>query len=247
MTEQPRGDRRARANAAARSQALQHEIMELIIERGIGPGEPLPTEQELVEELGVGRNTVREALKVLQAVGVVDVRHGYGMFVARKKLDGMRTPLEFHARLSLTRSGQEAMELVDVRQALEAGLIGPAIDAITAEDLAEVLSAVEEMERLASAGLPLVEADERFHGSLYASLDNGLLSNLLGVFWSAYSRLHAQIGPATVDLGETALEHRRIYEAVVAQDAARARELLTSHFDGIRRLIQAVVGESAPA
>ena len=101
MSMTPIGQPRERATAANRSRALQHEIMGLILDRGLLPRDPLPTELELVNELGVGRNTVREALKVLQAMGIVDVRHGYGMFVAKKQLDALAVTLEFHARMSL--------------------------------------------------------------------------------------------------------------------------------------------------
>lgn len=241
MASQTNGHR-AQANASTRMQALQHDIMELILERGLGPGDPLPTEHELVEELGVGRNTVREALKVLQALGIVDVRHGYGMFVASKKLDALAAALEFHARISLGHSGHEALELVDVRQALESGLIGAAIDAMTTESLAAVREAVEDMERRAEAGQPLTEADERFHRGLFEPLGNGLLSNLLGVFWSAYSRLHEQMDPGDAVLAETARVHREIYEAVAAGQKERAATLMGGHFDGIRQLIGEAVG-----
>lgn len=234
--------RRVRANASARMHALQHEIMELILERGLAPGDPLPTEHELVEVLGVGRNTVREALKVLQAMGIVDVRHGYGMFVAIKNMDALAAALEFHARLSLRSSGHEAVELVDVRQALESGLIGSAMDAMTEDALAAVRTAVEDMERLAEAGQMLTEADERFHRSLFEPLENGMLTNLLSVFWSAYSRMHEQMDGSGAELAETARLHREIYEAVAAGDKAAATVLVGGHFDGIRRLIADTVG-----
>ncbi|MDR2257114.1 MAG: FCD domain-containing protein [Arthrobacter sp.] len=234
---------RARESAKLRSRALQHEIMALILERGLLPGDPLPTELELVEELGVGRNTVREALKVLQAIGIVDVRHGYGMFVAKKKLDALAVTLEFHARMSLAHSGREAVELVDVRQALESELIAATVDAMTPDALAAVLSAVQEMEACAERGASLVAADREFHRALFAPLENALLSNLLDVFWAAYSGMHETLMPDAVDLAETSREHRGIYEAVAAADKTLATELMRGHFDGIRGLIKRSVGE----
>lgn len=114
----------ARFSAQNRSRALQAEIMELILERDLKAGDPLPTENELASALGIGRNTLREALKVLQALGVVEIRHGFGMFVAPRNFDALTDGLTFRGRLSLRHEGQEALQLVDVRQALEAGLIG---------------------------------------------------------------------------------------------------------------------------
>ena len=76
----------ARFSAQARLRALQADIIELILERELVTGDPLPTENELAAALGVGRNTLRESLKVLQALGVIEIRHGFGMFVAAEQL-----------------------------------------------------------------------------------------------------------------------------------------------------------------
>ena len=113
----------ARFSAQARLRALQADIMELILERELEAGDALPTENELSAALGVGRNTLRESLKVLQALGVIEIRHGFGMFVAPSNFDALADGLTFRGRLSLRHHGQEALQLVDVRQALEAGLI----------------------------------------------------------------------------------------------------------------------------
>ncbi|WP_329609273.1 FadR/GntR family transcriptional regulator [Arthrobacter sp. ATA002] len=74
--------------------------MELILDSRLQAGSPLPTEAELCSALGVGRNTLRESLKVLQALGVVEIRHGYGMFVAPTNFDALTTGLSFRGRLS---------------------------------------------------------------------------------------------------------------------------------------------------
>ena len=121
----------ARFSAQARLRALQSDIMELILERELEAGDPLPTENELSVALGVGRNTLRESLKVLQALGVIEIRHGFGMFVAPSNFDALADGLTFRGRLSLRHQGLEALQLVDVRQALESGLIASSIDVMT--------------------------------------------------------------------------------------------------------------------
>ncbi len=62
---------------------LQEQIKKLIVDRRLPSGAPLPTEPELMEHLGASRNSVREALKALQAMGIVEIRHGFGTYVAR--------------------------------------------------------------------------------------------------------------------------------------------------------------------
>ncbi|MET1021688.1 MAG: FCD domain-containing protein [Arthrobacter sp.] len=232
----------ARFSAQARLRALQADIMELILERELEAGDPLPTENELSAELGVGRNTLRESLKVLQALGVIEIRHGLGMFVAPNNLDALADGLIFRGRLSLRHHGHEALQIVDVRQALESGLIAGAMELMTPERLAAVEESVLRMEALAGAGEKFVEADAEFHRRLFEPLDNELLVSLLGVFWKVYRRLHVELGGAEgASLLETAALHRRIYEAVSAGDAVLAAQRLNRDFDDIRSRISRAV------
>lgn len=227
----------ARFSAQARLRALQSDIMDLILDRELEAGDPLPTENELALALGVGRNTLRESLKVLQALGVIEIRHGFGMFVAPSNFDALTDGLTFRGRLSLRHKGGEALQLVDVRQALESGLIGSAMDAMTSSQLAAVEDSVAKMEQLAAAGETFVEADAEFHRRLFEPLNNDLLVSLLGVFWKVYRQIHLELGTGAEDLMETAVIHRRIYESVADGDKVLAAERLNRHFDGIRHRI----------
>jgi len=228
----------ARFSARTRLRALQDDILELILERDLVAGDPLPTESELTAALGVGRNTLRESLKALQAVGIIEIRHGFGMFVAPSNFEALTDGLTFRARLSLRHHGEEAMQLVEIRQALESGLVAGAMERITAEQLAGMEESVHRMEALADAGESFIEADAEFHRRLFEPLNNELLISLMDVFWKVYRRIHLELGgPYAVDLVETAAQHRRIYEAVASADKALASERLSSHFDGIRRVI----------
>ena len=95
---------------------------------GLAAGDPLPTESELMDELGIGRNSVREALKALQAVGIVDIRHGFGMFVGRMSLTGLVDELAFHSRITLQDSRNHLGYLIEIREVLESGLVQRLID-----------------------------------------------------------------------------------------------------------------------
>lgn len=233
----------ARFSAATRLRALQADIMDLILERELEAGDPLPTENELSVILGVGRNTLRESLKVLQALGVIEIRHGFGMFVAPSNFDALADGLTFRGRLSLRHQGVEALQLVDVRQALESGLIGSSIDVIQSEQLADIEAAVVKMEQAAKKGENFTAADAEFHSRLFEPLGNELLLNLMGVFWKVYGKIHAEIGQASDNLTATAAMHRDIYSAVAKKDKALAAELLNRHFDGIRERIAQVVSD----
>jgi DNA-binding FadR family transcriptional regulator len=230
----------ARFSAQLRSHALQTRIMELILEQGLDVGDALPTEAELSGTLGVGRNTVRESLKVLQALGVIEIRHGFGTFVAPNNFHALADGLAFRGRLSLRHRGEEAMELVDVRQALESGLIGSAMDRMTAAQQEDLQHALEAMEVAAGKGEPLFAHDAEFHRRLFAPLRNDLLMNLMDVFWKVYRQIHLELGPGPVDLLQQVRDHREIYEAVAAGNKPLASERLQRHFDGIRGKLRAV-------
>lgn len=233
-----------RPGAQARLRALQDGIIELILERELEPGEALPTETELAALLGTGRNTLREALKVLQALGVIEIRHGFGTFVAAADFGALADGLAFRTRLSLRHRGKEALELVEVRRVLESALIGGSVARMTPDRLAGLEAAVRRMEALAVSGEQFVEADAEFHRRLFEPLDNGLLRGLLDAFQTAYRGIERELGPAVASPAAAAL-HRGIYEAVAAGDAALAAERLGLHFDGMRRRIEAAVGGPA--
>ncbi|MGP4031199.1 FadR/GntR family transcriptional regulator [Pseudarthrobacter sp. 1C304] len=256
-----------RFSAQSRLRALQADIMDLILDRELEPGDPLPTETELSAVLGIGRNTLRESLKVLQALGVVDIRHGFGMFVATNNFEALADGLVFRGRLSLRHHGQEALQLVEVRQALESGLIAGAMEQMTPEQLAGIEASVLRMESLARAGESFMEADAEFHRRLFEPLNNQMLSGLLDAFWKVYRRLQLELGRADsgradsgrADFGgadaagaeaygageggllQAAALHRGIYEAVAAGDKDLAARRLNSHFDGLRDRINRAV------
>lgn len=232
--------KRPRVTAQTRLMALQSDIMDLILERKLDVGDPLPTEIELAEVLGVGRNTLRESLKVLQALGVIEIRHGFGMFVAPTNFESLAAGLAFRGRLSLEHGTAEALQLVDIRQALESGLIGAAMDLMVPEHLQALEDTVRSMEELAAQGEDFAEADAAFHRALFAPLNNELLSNLMSLFWTVYSDIYAEV--KDTNLFETAAVHRGICEAVAAGDKSLAAERLVRHFDGIRRRIGELTG-----
>ena len=105
------------------SSQIQREVMQLILDRGLRAGAPLPTEAELMESLGVSRNSVREALKALQALDIVEIRHGYGTYVGEASLTPLIDGLTFR---TLAQQGDDTgalAEILQVREVLEEGLV----------------------------------------------------------------------------------------------------------------------------
>lgn len=231
------------ANPADRSRqaqlAIQEQIKDWILRQGLDAGDPMPTEAELVDTLGVGRNSVREALKALQALRIVEIRHGFGTYVGDSSIEPFADALVFRGRKSIRGSRKELHEILDLRQAMETGLVTQLVDTIDEAALARVRARLEDLEDCAGQGDKGDDADRAFHDELYAALGNQLTSELLRVFWDVYHTLSHELPAVAGDHADIVRVHRDIYEAVAARDTPRATAAITRHFDGIRQRIGA--------
>ncbi|MDX6237235.1 MAG: hypothetical protein QOG10_2050, partial [Kribbellaceae bacterium] len=183
----------ARPARAGRTQLLQEQIKDRILQLGLSAGEPMPTEAELADRLNVGRNSVREAIKALQAVGIVEVRRGLGLYVGRMSLGALVDELTFHTRITLRDGRTGLVELTEVREALEAGLAQRLISRQPGADLEELAEVLETMAAQARTGRISPDVDRLFHEVLYRPLGNALVGQLLGAFWQAYHQVEHEL------------------------------------------------------
>ncbi|WP_251076257.1 FadR/GntR family transcriptional regulator [Streptomyces sp. ISL-12] len=216
--------------------SAEEKIKELIVERGLGPGDPLPTEPELMERFGISRNSLREALKSLQAMHIVEIRRGFGTYVGPMSLDPLIEALAFRTVVGHRRGRGSLLELLQLREALEAGLMYRLAGRVPEADLAELDALVATMHtEVRDAGEIAARTDRAFHRVLHRCLGNELLSELLDAFWSAFHQVRAQGLGTAADGVELARMHARIVDAVRAGDAEAAERAVHRHFDDIRR------------
>ncbi|MCW6007927.1 FCD domain-containing protein [Micromonospora sp. CPCC 205371] len=249
MVEPPRGQEQVSgllpgSRRLSRSIEVQQAVKDLIHSRGLAAGDPLPTESELMAQLGIGRNSVREALKALQAVGIVEIRHGFGMFVGRMSLTGLVDELAFHSRITLQEGRNHLAHLMEIREVLESGLVQRLIDhrwkrrvgleSHNDADLAPVAAVMARMHAESATGLVSPETDRLFHEVLYRPLGNPLVGQLLGAFWDVYHQLRDDLGAPDETPVDVARRHGDIYDAVVAGDKAAAVAAMQAHFEGVR-------------
>ncbi|QKG21030.1 FadR/GntR family transcriptional regulator [Actinomadura verrucosospora] len=235
---------RATRGRSSRTEEVQQAVKQLILERGLASGDPMPTEFELVEELDVSRNSLREALKALQAVGIVEIRHGFGMYVGSMSLGALVDELTFHARMSKRQGRDDLAHLVDVREVLERGLVEQVIDRGLASDTAELDEIMRRMDAEAAAGQVTPETDRLFHELLYRPLANPIVNQLLGAFWDVYRTLQHDLAPVRQEAADVAQRHRDIYEALVSGDRSAAATAMAAHFRGIRERLDAAHDDS---
>lgn len=234
----------SRRGFGGHANSLRSELTQLLLELDLRPGDPIPSENTLIERLNVSRGSLREALKTLQAQGILEARHGSGTFVSRLSFEGFADGLIFHSRLSGEGAVRTATELADLRQILETELIQRvAVNGASEPVVVRLGQIVDEMGRRAEADESLDDLDREFHAKLYSDLDLPLMGQLLEAFWLALA--WAKPMPAASQDETDAVErHRAIVEAVVLRDPAAAAEAMRQHFANTQRWIS---GSGDPA
>ena len=212
------------------------KIRERIVSGSWGPGDRLPKESELAAELGLSRNSLREAVRALSQLRVLEVRQGDGTYVSSLEPDLLLESTGFISHLLL---GETEVELYEVRRILEAAaaaLAAGRIDAAEKEDLARILDRMRQTQTVEE----LVEADVAFHAVIARAAGNAVLASLLASLSTRTMRVRLWHGRAADDaLDETREEHRRIYEAIVAGDPELARAAATAHIASGERWLRA--------
>uniref|UniRef100_A0A7V4WM23 FadR family transcriptional regulator n=1 Tax=Candidatus Caldatribacterium saccharofermentans TaxID=1454753 RepID=A0A7V4WM23_9BACT len=215
---------------------VQEAIKNYIIVNKLKPGDRLPTEQEFAKQLGVSRTSLREALKSLQALGIVDIKPGEGTIVRAFNLDAVLGSLMYNLLFEST----ELLEILQVREALEYHFLDRVIDNIRLEDIQKLERILALMEKKAKQGELFDEEDAAFHRLLFAPVGNSLLLRLLDIFWEVLHRLRDPIEVERDPLGSY-MRHKRILEAVKEKDKEKARAFLVEHFISIKERVEKAV------
>lgn len=213
---------------------VQESLRGYIEDNNLKAGDPLPPESFLAQQLGVGRNSVREAIKALESLGILETRRGIGVFVKAFSFQ----PLLDNLAYGLGDGLRDIEELREIRRVLETGLIGKTIELIPENDIAELRAVTARMRERAERNESFAEEDAEFHRLLFRCQNNRMLTGLIEVFWRAFYKASDFANLANDDPLVTWRDHHEIVEAVAARDAEKARERLDTHYQGIMRVIE---------
>lgn len=215
-------------------------IQELILAEGMAPGDPMPTEAALCERLGISRSSVREAMRTLASLDIVEVRHGHGTFVGTLSLAPLVDGLLFRTRLDDGNDLRALREVVELRIALDLSVAEQLVEIYRGTENPELEGHVEQMRELASAGEPFPEADAAFHTALFSRLTNGLLRQLAQAFWEVHTSAVPLLGiPPARDILETVEAHRAMLTALETGDAEAYRRAVHEHYRPLGRVLDA--------
>jgi GntR family transcriptional repressor for pyruvate dehydrogenase complex len=213
------------------SDRVKQRLTQLILDQALKPGDELPSEGDLAERFGVSKPTVREALRSLAGVGLVEIAQGKRATVRNPSSE----PLERFFRFAMTNSDQGLREVVELRRKLETEIAVLAAERATADQLARMEAAVAKMRDAVGTIEPWLDADLQLHMALAESAGNSLMFYLMealgGVFRESMRILHLQRGPKGVEA--TLARHERIVQAVKSRDTQAVRQAMDAHYGAI--------------
>jgi len=228
-------------------QAVQEEVKAYIIKYDLKPGDALPPETELAQQLNVSRNSVREAVKALEALGILEARAGSGLFVRDFSFDPIVNNLPYAMMFDV----KQLTDMLEVRFHIEYGMSQKVVELVTPDQLDRLREVLVQMRKAAERGVYSGDADRAFHRHLYDNVNNMLVWKILDIFWAVLKQAHAQAQlPGPLNPMETYRAHIPIVEALEAHDVEAMQTATRNHYIGIERRLRALedsVKEEQPA
>lgn len=215
------------------SEYLTRQILGLIERQQLGAGDRLPSMNELAQLFDVATPTIREALRRLQAIGVIDIRHGSGSYVRRPRTGAVITNPYYG-----TINPDSVLQLLDARIAIEPHLAGKAAELASAEEIESLWAILNEADQLLSGqDSKLHPTNMRFHGRIAHLSRNVILSEFFESLVEIYGREQLGILAVFNARSRDHHEHIEILEAIEARDAALAANRMRSHLIGVREVV----------
>ncbi|GIH60092.1 MULTISPECIES: FadR/GntR family transcriptional regulator [Microbispora] len=210
-------------------------IKDMILSGELGPGDRLPREADLAERLGLSRNSLREAVRALALINVLDVRQGDGTYVTsldpRLLLDALSFVVDFH-------QDDTVLQFFEVRRILEPAATAMAATRMTDEDVAELRDILDAFPEKPSTE-DFVANDLRFHQRIALGSGNPVLSSLIESISGPTARARIWRGLTQEGAAETTrAQHTAIYEAIAGRRPEIAQAWATVHIAGVEEWLR---------
>jgi GntR family transcriptional repressor for pyruvate dehydrogenase complex len=218
------------------------EIKGMIIRGELRPGDRLPKEADLASRLGLSRNSLREAVRALTLIRILETRQGDGTYVTSLEPEILLETLGFVADFHQDRT---LLDVLEVRRILEAAATALAAQYISAEELAALGGIVDAMDTCETVEA-FVENDLSFHRMIAAASRNAVLASLVESFSSRTSRARVWRGVTQAGaIEQTKTDHRAIFSALEHGRTDLARALATTHISGVEAWLEVALEETA--
>jgi DNA-binding FadR family transcriptional regulator len=235
----------ARPSALSGSSAVIAGVMDYLKERRLQPGDRLPSERDLAERLGTGRNAVREALATLVTLRIIESRPNSGIYLRHVERESSFEALVMLADMGATPTPAEIAETMEVRAHLEMLSAHMACERRTDEDLARLNAVLQRTDDTLAQRGNIAKMDTEFHIALVDASHNSVLVRVLNAFYRFTAR-RREILFSNHDQGvASAREHRKLVEHVHSRDAEKAQALILRHMQRARNYWNVLLGDKA--
>lgn len=212
------------------SDIIMDQIKEMVYDGRLKVGDKLPSELELANKIGVSRASIREALKALKEMGLIDSKVGGGSFISNNFIDSLSGPLSLMVALNNT----DIKSIFEFRKVIEIGAISSATNNYTNQELTELKEILDKM-KLALEEQVLGKLDREFHEKIVDMSKNIFFKINMKAIVDILDRfLHVS---ATKSKKEDILKiHTEIYEALKLKDEKLAKKILERHLEEVEKL-----------
>jgi len=218
---------------------IVRQIKTMISEGRLKSGDQLPPERDLAEKFVVSRTSVREALRALESLGLVEIRPGEGTFVREVSVESLIEPLAM-----VMASQREAIgELFEARRLLEPVIAGLAAGRATPEELQEMGRILEDQAKEIAAGRTGLPQDAQFHAAIASAAHNRAITRLVHGIMDLLGQSREESLNTPGRPVQSHEDHRRILEAITRRDVAAAEQAMRDHVTAVEAL---VIGLDAP-
>jgi len=219
----------AQPNGRVSSSVVDH-LRELLASGRLAPGDRLPAERELAERLGVGRNSIREALRELQMLGLVEARRGAGTFVRAASPGSLMAP--FQTVLSL--SAAAIHDVMEFRRIFEPEVAAMAARNVDDDGLELLTRALRRFDDAVEAKAHPVDADVDFHEAVALCTRNAVVIAIQHALAQLFADMRQRLSAASYQSDNRAARgHQALFGAIVAGDPEAAREVMLQHLDEV--------------
>ncbi|AOZ72743.1 hypothetical protein BK816_05085 [Boudabousia tangfeifanii] len=227
----------------SRSEIVVDEIKNFIIKNKLKPGDSLPSEISLCELFGVSRASVREALKTLSTLDIVQVKHGKGAVVGAMSLQPVAQALAFRAAISPDHNLKVLQEVVQLRRLVDRAMAPIVCARMKGTEQPFLMQLVTEMSEAASLGNLYLEQDRAFHATILEIAGNELVAKLLTSLWEVHMSALPQTAVTKKGNLDTAAAHQKILAAAIAGDEAEYIRQIDHHYDPLEATLNSLVAK----
>jgi DNA-binding FadR family transcriptional regulator len=220
------------------SDQVMERLREMILSGSLGPGDPMPSERDLMKRFGVGRPAVREAMQTLHTMGLITISHGERTRVSELSADVVLRQIDTVARLLLSTSPENLEHLKEARRFFELGMVRQAAELASQADVAELRQLVDDQRAQLGDPRAFVQADIAFHMKVASISQNPIFLAVSQAMLSWVFHYHTDLLHWSGQEDVTLEEHSTIVDFIERKDPQGAEAAMRTHLDRSRKLYQ---------